>query len=111
MECEVGCTSSLPSLQITANSAPCPACSEEGIPQESVPKTKFTYSCYEICLCEKNAPQKRSAVPYPQDNREIEYLNRILKPFISYPERKTLENFHPKVPTDFRLAQDAEMPW
>lgn len=53
-------------------------------------------------LCEKNSSQKRSRLPYPQDSREIEYLKRILKPFISYPESKVLENFHPKVPTDFQ---------
>lgn len=58
-------------------------------------------------LCEKNSSQKRSPLPYPQDSREIEYLKRILKPFISYPESKVLENFHPKVPTDFQACRNA----
>lgn len=111
LEHDVDCQSFLPLvLATTAVTSQCPVFREEGIPQESVCKNEFTSSYHEICLWEKNTSQNRSPARYPQAHGEIEYFNRTLKPFISYPGRKRLENLHHKLPTDFRLAQYAEMP-
>lgn len=54
-------------------------------------------------MCEKLFTEEITST-LPQGNREIEYSNRTLKPFISYPGRKILENFHPKLPTDFQAC-------